>query len=180
MTYGQAAATCASFGLTLCTASCFNTGCSYNSHPVFSQLPCPNPPPRAPPPVPPPGAVAPESTPQPPARLPQPPESVTALTPPSPPVSDRLADSPDVHGLPTWTVATLAASGVVISASCCAFLLLYFRAPLRQSPLLCVTQFLVLVQLVVALALTIIAMKAASCAPATPHWLACVCAARDG
>jgi len=58
MTYGEAVAKCAQLSLELCGQSCAGSGCSYNSHPVWSRLPCdslpaPPPPPPSPPPPPP-------------------------------------------------------------------------------------------------------------------------------
>jgi len=44
MTYGETAAKCESLGLTLCERSCKNAGCYYNRHPVFTKLPCAEPP----------------------------------------------------------------------------------------------------------------------------------------
>jgi len=78
LTFAQAQNKCDALGLTLCRKSCAGTGCSYNSHPVYTGLPCGNasvypnkytlkPPPPAPsapnplappspPPLPPPGS----------------------------------------------------------------------------------------------------------------------------
>jgi len=39
-TYAEAAETCAGLGLVLCTSACYNAGCNYNAHPVYSNLPC--------------------------------------------------------------------------------------------------------------------------------------------
>jgi len=41
MTYGDTVAKCASLNLVLCLQSCSGTGCAYNGHPVYSDLPCP-------------------------------------------------------------------------------------------------------------------------------------------
>jgi len=40
MTYEQNYQYCAERGLQLCSKSCFDTGCSYDNHPVFTSLPC--------------------------------------------------------------------------------------------------------------------------------------------
>jgi len=40
MTFGEAVAKCAQLNLELCDRSCAGSGCNYNSHPVWSRLPC--------------------------------------------------------------------------------------------------------------------------------------------
>jgi len=50
-TYGQAAAKCASLGKQLCDKTCRGSGCRYDSHPVYTRLPCVAPPPQSPPPL---------------------------------------------------------------------------------------------------------------------------------
>merc|ERR1712087_72108 len=42
MTYAEASEWCISRGLRLCAQSCKGEGCSYDVHPVYSQLPCPS------------------------------------------------------------------------------------------------------------------------------------------
>jgi len=50
MTYGDTVAACEARGLVLCHQSCFDLGCGYNNHPVYTGLPCPvAPPPPSPP-----------------------------------------------------------------------------------------------------------------------------------
>merc|ERR1712060_1004457 len=39
MTYGDTVAACEARGLVLCHQSCFDLGCQYNKHPVYSGLP---------------------------------------------------------------------------------------------------------------------------------------------
>jgi len=54
MTYSENVQRCEALGLVMCSQSCVNTGCSYNNHPVYTNLPCPAPPPPPSPPSPPP------------------------------------------------------------------------------------------------------------------------------
>jgi len=167
-TYEQAVATCVGLGLGLCNSSCFNYGCNYNANPVFSQLPCPQPP-RVPPLLPPSASNAPPQCPlfTSPPRAPVLPLSPQSDPPRAPIPSEEPADDDDpaMRDLPAWTVITLAASGVVIVLSCCAVLLLCSRRQLcpDEGPISCACQFLVLIKLLVALACTVIAMKAAQC-----------------
>merc|ERR1719222_1890774 len=50
MTYGETVAACDARGLVLCHQSCYDLGCQYNQHPVYSGMPCPVAPPASPPP----------------------------------------------------------------------------------------------------------------------------------
>jgi len=54
MTYGDTARVCASKGLVMCQQTCYNKGCWYNNHPVYTGKSCPasSPSPAAPPPAP--------------------------------------------------------------------------------------------------------------------------------
>eukprot|EP00965_Chrysotila_dentata_P013481 446889-Pleurochrysis_carterae.AAC.1 len=54
MTYSENVQRCEALGLVMCSQSCVNTGCSYNNHPVYTNLPCPAPPPPPSRPSPPP------------------------------------------------------------------------------------------------------------------------------
>eukprot|EP00965_Chrysotila_dentata_P067677 2239976-Pleurochrysis_carterae.AAC.2 len=54
MTYSENVQRCEVLGLVMCSQSCVNTGCLYNNHPVYTNLPCPAPPPPPSPPSPPP------------------------------------------------------------------------------------------------------------------------------
>merc|ERR1712087_112112 len=45
MTYGETVAACDARGLVLCHQSCYDLGCGYNQHPVYSGMPCPVAPP---------------------------------------------------------------------------------------------------------------------------------------
>merc|ERR1712003_519981 len=67
-TYAKLEEFCTANGLELCTQSCAGEGCSYNSHPVFTSLPCPSPPPSmVPSPTPPSPSPPPPSSSSPPA-----------------------------------------------------------------------------------------------------------------
>lgn len=48
LNFFEAEALCASLGLGLCDGSCYNEGCGYNSHPVYTKLPCAPPTPTPP------------------------------------------------------------------------------------------------------------------------------------
>ena len=39
-TYQEAEAACAAHGLQLCEKNCYNTGCGYDGHPVWTKLEC--------------------------------------------------------------------------------------------------------------------------------------------
>merc|ERR1711920_251615 len=86
LTYAQTKQRCASFGLELCKQSCSGQGCNYNSHPVFTSLPCTSSPPPSPtsPSPPPPSPSPPPSPPPPSPPLPSPPPP-----PPPPPPSPQ-------------------------------------------------------------------------------------------
>merc|ERR1719261_2130171 len=111
LTFSQTMQRCASFGLELCQQSCRNTGCAYNSHPVFTSLPCMSAPPPPPPPPPSPSPPPPPPSPSPPPPpSPSPPPPPPSPSPPPPPPSPppqpscaMLAPGPKCDGVCSCT-----------------------------------------------------------------------------
>jgi len=96
MTYGENVAKCEALGLTMCEQSCAGTGCYYNRHPVFTSIPCTEPPSSPPTPIP--VGVLPPAPPYPigvPGPSP-PPTSSPPSPPPAPPPIPAAPWSPSV------------------------------------------------------------------------------------